>query len=76
MGFASGPGSQLKICRAVLEAGVERFFPWQFGVDYDVIGRGSAQTLFGIGFLVSSHIIIQLLFLIRKRVPVFPKMGR
>ncbi|OCB14478.1 2'-hydroxyisoflavone reductase [Mycolicibacterium porcinum] len=27
-------------------AGVSRFFPWQFGVDYDEIGRGSAQPLF------------------------------
>jgi len=25
---------------------VKRYFPWQFGVDYDVIGRGSAQDLF------------------------------
>jgi hypothetical protein len=46
LGFASGPGSQVKICKAVLEAKVKRYFPWQFGVDYDIIGRGSAQTLF------------------------------
>lgn len=46
LGFASGPGSQVKICKAVLEAGVMRYFPWQFGVDYDIIGRGSAQDLF------------------------------
>jgi len=46
LGFASGPGSQIKIAQAVLQAGVRRYFPWQFGVDYDVIGRGSAQTLF------------------------------
>jgi hypothetical protein len=46
LGFASGPGSQLKIARAVLQAGVKRYFPWQFGVDYDEIGRGSAQDLF------------------------------
>lgn len=45
LGFASGPGSQIKITNAVLEAGVKRFFPWQFGVDYEVIGRGSAQDL-------------------------------
>jgi len=25
---------------------VKRYFPWQFGVDYDAIGRGSAQDLF------------------------------
>ncbi|WP_454827268.1 aromatic alcohol reductase [Paraburkholderia xenovorans] len=45
-GFVGGKGVQLKIARAVLEAGVAGYFPWQFGVDYDVIGRGSAQDLF------------------------------
>ncbi len=37
---------QRKICEAVLDAGVARYVPWQFGVDYDFIGRGSAQELF------------------------------
>jgi hypothetical protein len=46
LGFASGPGSQLKIAQVILDAGVKRYLPWQFGVDYDIIGRGSAQTLF------------------------------
>ncbi|RAH76575.1 isoflavone reductase family protein [Aspergillus japonicus CBS 114.51] len=45
-GFAAGPGVQLKLARAVLAAQVPRFIPWQFGVDYDVLGRGSAQELF------------------------------
>jgi hypothetical protein len=45
-GFTAGPGSQLKICNAVLSAGISRYLPWQFGVDYDIIGRGSAQDLF------------------------------
>jgi hypothetical protein len=45
-GFVAGRGTQLKIARAALQAGVKRYFPWQFGVDYDVIGRGSAQDLF------------------------------
>lgn len=45
-GFASGRGTQLRLARAVLTAGVPRYFPWQFGVDYDVVGRGSAQDLF------------------------------
>jgi hypothetical protein len=45
-GFAAGPGTQLKLARAVLSAGVARYIPWQFGVDYDIIGRGSAQELF------------------------------
>jgi hypothetical protein len=30
----------------VLSAGVPRYIPWQFGVDYDIIGRGSAQDVF------------------------------
>ncbi len=45
-GFVGGSGVQRKIARAVLDAGVKRYFPWQFGVDYDAIGRGSAQDLF------------------------------
>lgn len=36
----------MKIAQAALEGGVKRYFPWQFGVDYDVLGRGSAQELF------------------------------
>lgn len=44
MGLPSG--TQEKIARAVLAAGVRRYFPWQFGMDYDVIGAGSSQDLF------------------------------
>lgn len=46
VGFAAGPGTQIKLARAVLAAGVRRYIPWQFGVDYDIIGRGSPQNLF------------------------------
>lgn len=46
LGFAAGPGIQLKLVRVVLQSDVKRFVPWQFGVDYDVIGRGSPQDLF------------------------------
>ncbi|KAH7350604.1 saccharopine dehydrogenase-like oxidoreductase [Rhexocercosporidium sp. MPI-PUGE-AT-0058] len=45
LGYASGPGSQIKITQAVLEANVKRYIPWQFGADYDVIGRGCAQPV-------------------------------
>ncbi|KAJ5594823.1 uncharacterized protein N7459_001031 [Penicillium hispanicum] len=45
-GFAAGKGVQVKVARAALAAGTLRFIPWQFGVDYDVIGRGSPQDLF------------------------------
>jgi hypothetical protein len=45
-GFVAGPGTQLKITRAVLNAGVPRYFPWQFGVDYDIVGKGSGQPVF------------------------------
>ena len=39
-------GTQLRITRAVLKAEVNRYFPWQFGVDYDIVGRGSGQPVF------------------------------
>lgn len=45
MGFVAGAGTQIKITRAVLEAGVNRYFPWQFGVNYDVVGKGSGQPV-------------------------------
>ncbi|HEX8586649.1 aromatic alcohol reductase [Pseudomonas sp.] len=46
VGFAAGRGTQRKLTHAALAAGVRRYIPWQFGVDYDVIGRGSPQDLF------------------------------
>ena len=45
-GMVMPPGTQLKLVRAALEAKVTRYLPWQFGVDYDVIGKGSGQDLF------------------------------
>lgn len=45
-GFSIGAGMQVKITKAALEAGVRRYVPWQFGADYDKIGRGSAQPVF------------------------------
>ena len=45
-GMTYPPGTQLEIGRAVLASKARRYFPWQFGVDYDVIGRGSPQDLF------------------------------
>jgi hypothetical protein len=45
-GFVGGPGTQSKITAAVLNAGVARYVPWQFGVDYDIVGRNSGQHVF------------------------------
>ncbi|KAK7908567.1 hypothetical protein PG985_015870 [Apiospora marii] len=58
-GDAFPAGTQLKIARAVLLSAAaaasssnngqlrrKRFLPWQWGVDYDAIGAGSAQDLF------------------------------
>ena len=45
-GYGRPKGGQLHVARAVLAAGVRKYIPWQFGVDYDVIGRGSGQDLF------------------------------
>ncbi|WP_054997358.1 aromatic alcohol reductase, partial [Pseudomonas tremae] len=44
--FAAGRGTQRKLTDAALKAGIKRYLPWQFGVDYDLIGRGSPQDLF------------------------------
>lgn len=46
VGFAAGRGTQRKLAQAALEGRVGRYVPWQFGVDYDLIGRGSPQDLF------------------------------
>lgn len=45
-GFSIGAGMQVKITKAALQGGVRRYVPWQFGADYDKIGRGSAQPVF------------------------------
>lgn len=45
-GFVSGKAIQTKLARAVIAAETPRYIPWQFGVDYDAIGRGSPQDLF------------------------------
>ena len=45
-GFSSGPGSQLRLAKAAIQARVPHYIPWQFGVDYDAIGYGSSQPLF------------------------------
>ncbi|KAB8336640.1 hypothetical protein FH972_020951 [Carpinus fangiana] len=48
LGFASGPALQMKIAEAAVQSTVKCFVPWQWGVDYDTIGRGSAMPLFDI----------------------------
>jgi len=45
-GFVGGLGTQCKITEAVLNARVKRYIPWQFGVDYDIVGRHSGQDVF------------------------------
>ncbi|MCJ1330141.1 hypothetical protein MMC10_006823 [Thelotrema lepadinum] len=45
-GMVLPAGSQNRILIAILEAKVPLYFPWQYGVDYDAIGLGSAQDLF------------------------------
>lgn len=45
-GFGLPSGTQLKLTKAVLEAGTQRYLPWQWGIDYDAVGAGSAQDLF------------------------------
>lgn len=45
-GYAAGVDTPMKLARAALKARIPRYFPWQFGVDFDVIGRGSPQDIF------------------------------
>ncbi|RWA04583.1 hypothetical protein EKO27_g10516 [Xylaria grammica] len=45
-GFGFPPGTQLRVTRAVLRSGVRRYFPWQWGINYDIVGAGSVQDLF------------------------------
>ncbi|CEI38507.1 hypothetical protein FVEN_g11684 [Fusarium venenatum] len=45
-GMALPADVQFKILDAVMASGVKRFFPWQFGMDYDAIGKGTSQDLF------------------------------
>lgn len=45
-GFSAGLDAPMKLAKAALQANLKRYFPWQFGVDFDVIGRGSPQNLF------------------------------
>jgi hypothetical protein len=45
-GIGMAPGTQLKVAEAAIASGCRKYFPWQFGVDYEAIGRDSAQDLF------------------------------
>jgi hypothetical protein len=45
-GMEGSSGVQLKLTKAAIAAGVTRYIPWQFGVDYDILGRDSSQDLF------------------------------
>lgn len=39
-------GTQLKVTRAALAAQVDEYVPWQWGVDYDIIGKEGGLGLF------------------------------
>lgn len=45
-GVVAGRETPMKLATAALKSGVKRYFPWQFGVDFEAIGRGSPQDLF------------------------------
>jgi hypothetical protein len=45
-GITAGLDTPMKVAQAALQAKLPRYFPWQFGVDFDVIGRGSPQDIF------------------------------
>jgi hypothetical protein len=43
-GFVTGRCIQVKLAGAALDTRVTRYVPWQFGIDYDIIGRGRRRT--------------------------------
>lgn len=45
-GFAAGIETPMKLAKAALQSGIPRYFPWQFGADFDAIGRGGPQDIF------------------------------
>jgi len=45
-GYAAGINTPMKLAQAALQARIPRYFPWQFGADFDAIGRGSPQDIF------------------------------
>jgi hypothetical protein len=45
-GITAGIETPMKVAQAALQAKLRRYFPWQFGVDFEVIGRGSPQDIF------------------------------
>jgi NmrA-like family protein len=45
-GITAGIETPMKVAKAALQAKLRRYFPWQFGVDFEVIGRGSPQDIF------------------------------
>jgi len=45
-GYAAGVDTPMKLAKAALQSGVPRYFPWQFGVDFEAIGRGGPQDIF------------------------------
>ncbi|KAJ2906366.1 hypothetical protein MKZ38_002082 [Zalerion maritima] len=46
-GMTTAPGTMARVTRAVLDAGVKLYLPWQYGVDYHVIGPEGGMGLFG-----------------------------
>ncbi|KAI8721571.1 NmrA domain-containing protein [Fusarium sp. LHS14.1] len=45
-GYGMPKGTQVKVTQAALQAKVPRFFPWQFGLDFDQIPEASYEGMF------------------------------
>jgi hypothetical protein len=45
-GYAAGIHTPMKLAKAAVQSGIPRYFPWQFGVDFEAIGRGGPQDIF------------------------------
>lgn len=58
-GMLSPDGTQQRITNAVLAAGVKLYLPWQFGVDYDMIGKEGGFGLFAEQYAIRQQLRAQ-----------------
>ncbi|KAK4118754.1 NAD(P)-binding protein [Parathielavia appendiculata] len=58
-GYGTPKGTLLRVAEAVVKAGVKRFFPWQFGIDYQAVADAGEDDRGGLqgsrGLLGSGH---------------------
>jgi hypothetical protein len=49
-GYAKGINTPIKLAKAALQSGILRYFPCQFGADFEAIDRGGPQDILNAQF--------------------------